>query len=142
MLLPNGVDGLSNPGYDLLVLIDTLSNDLTNPLFGVGGATRLLMGGWQNDPLFGGNGAQLLPELSLGQVYGTLVPEGSHDFCFSVLNNAGQCFDSLAYFDPQFAIPEPSTLALSGSAIFLYLLYRRKMGRSASSRNSGRRREQ
>ncbi len=44
-------------GYDMLLMVNLSNGALTNPRLGVDGVFKpLVSGGWENDPLYGGNG--------------------------------------------------------------------------------------
>jgi hypothetical protein len=70
-------------GFDMLLLINLSNAPVSNPRLGIdlsgssGFMTNLVMGGYNNDPEFGGPGYQLLSQLAAGQVYATLIPEGT-----------------------------------------------------------------
>lgn len=115
LMLVNGVAGFGYdfdfPGFDLLVLMDVWDGFLLDPIFGVGGAAPLLLGGYTRD------GYQAISALGPFQAYATLVPEGSHDFCFGASQLRVRCFDTLALQIPVFQIPESPTVWLLGLAL-------------------------
>jgi hypothetical protein len=69
------------PGYDFVVFVNLTATPLNLPVLGSGTpgyAARLIDGGLQKNPTFGGSGAHLASELAPFAAYGTFVPE-SHD---------------------------------------------------------------
>ena len=83
-------DGYPNPahpaptGHDLLILANLTNTPLNVPQLGIDPSgsdsdflIQLLIGGYQNDPLFGGAGPKTLPSLPEYGVYGTWIPESS-----------------------------------------------------------------
>ncbi len=103
-----GTDGFTQDydGYDMLVFANLSSQPIANPMLGVGGGLSpavswtastpasssnpifgsggvlnpLLIGGYANNPEFGGSGPQQLTQLAPGQIYVTLVPQTSQWF--------------------------------------------------------------
>lgn len=109
-------------GFDWLYLINVRDQALVDPAFGAGldgYRNRLLLGGWVNDEAFE-PGAQLafLRELGAFDVYATLVPETTENFCFSGGGLAGRCVtwgasDPARYLQAVFLVPEPPGFALA-----------------------------
>ncbi len=100
-------------GYDMLIFANLSSQTIANPMLGVGGALSptgswtvsstsssnpiygvggvlnpLLIGGYANNPIFGGSGPQKLADLAAGEIYVMLVPHTAESF-----NAAGTAAD-------------------------------------------------
>lgn len=108
-------------GYDLLLLVNSSQYDALNPKLGYGAAgysSPLLVGGWENDPAFGGSGATPIALLPAGGVYATLVPEGTTDFTVSFDGLNGSVTNSrtsLAAGESMFTpVPEPTFVGMFG----------------------------
>jgi hypothetical protein len=75
--------GNNFPGYEFILYINLTNQNLAAPQLGVGQAGffhDLVQEGYQNDPLFGGDGPVTLSQLGPYQIYTTLVPNGSIDY--------------------------------------------------------------
>lgn len=77
----------SYEGFDMVLLINLSNAPVANPWLGIDESgtssvfmTNLLVGGYSNDPQFGGGGYQPVSQLGAGEVYVTLVPDGTASF--------------------------------------------------------------
>jgi len=87
-----GIWGDDFIGFDILLMVNLTDQALGNPMLGYdplgldsGFMSDLLLGGYQNDALFGGSGPGLLGSLNAFSVYATLVPDSGSLFNASVL---------------------------------------------------------
>lgn len=65
-------------GHDVYALINLTDEPITNPMLKLSALSELqplLIGGWMNDPNFGGSGPQALTELDAYAIYLALIPE-------------------------------------------------------------------
>lgn len=80
-------DGHNFAGFDALLYLNLSGRSLPSPAMGAGEAGfdhELFTGGFATDPAFGGSGPGTLSEIQPGEVYATLVPEGTtEEFGFS-----------------------------------------------------------
>src|SRR5204863_1702760 len=115
VLLDVGPTGYADnyTGYDMLLYINLLGAPLSNPKLGAGAtdfSKPLLVGGYANDPAFGGAGAQTLTQIGGSAVYATLVPTGTTNFQASFGRN-GTTFaaaaSSLSYGVPLYVDSTP-----------------------------------
>jgi hypothetical protein len=122
-------------GYDALLYINLSGSSISNPEMAIDAALQqLIQRGWANNTNFGGGGAVSLGSLAGGAVYGTLVPTGSTANAAIQLTLPGGTFSANASAlatDGQalYAVPEPSTVALSlmgGFGLLLAALRRRR----------------
>ena len=91
-----GVYDANFGGYDELFAINAGTIPLSNVKLGAGAAGYLMtleQGGFANNPVFGGAGAQMLAMLGAGQVYVTLVPSSATNFNVS-FQVSGQTFSA------------------------------------------------
>src|SRR6185369_508406 len=148
-----GPDGNDFGDYDAVFLINLTGTDLLNPFLGVvengsddGFAQALAMGGYANDPLFGGSGPQFLGALSGFGVYETLVPVHGTVFNFGygdtkitdVPLEAGQfSYISGKTGDLPDAIPEPATWLMLGTGATLLGGWRRRARKKAGGADNG-----
>lgn len=107
-------------GYDMLLFMNLTNKAILNPMLGVGMSgfqSELRTGGFNNDPLFGGSGDQVINELGAYEIYATLIAEGTSDW---MLSGNGFSRSGTSALTPGFtasmtaAVPEPSTLAVTG----------------------------
>ena len=112
-------------GFDILVLINMLNDPLLDPMLGVDPAgtdedfvQELLIGGWENDPLFGGSGPQVMSQLDSFGVFATLIPENGTIFNLSLNGRlrSGITLDvgDIAYIS---SVPVPAAIWLFGTAL-------------------------
>lgn len=117
-------------GFDMLVFINLMADDLSNPMLGIDPLSTdpdflqaLLSGGFANSASFGGTGPQLLTDLGGFSVYATLISETGTIFNASADGAADISGVQLA--DGEFAfllaaaaaVPEPSMLIVFGLGV-------------------------
>ena len=78
-------------GFDMVVVADLSGKGLTNPELGVDGhRSPLMIGGYVNDPSFGGTGDYVLDQLGPYQVYATLIPDTATNVEFAASGAHGE----------------------------------------------------
>lgn len=132
-LLGKGIGSLDYDfqGYDVVLLVNG-GGDILNPKVGLGGSAAdnsasLLLGGWANDELFGGQGDLSLNVLRSGDVYVLLVPEDIASLSF-LSDNTRSVYDA-AFLNGEMApVPLPAAFWLLGSSCGMLVLRRRVRG--------------
>ncbi len=124
-------------GWDMLLVINLLEEDLSDVRLGAGSTTfsaPLLDGGWVKDAAYGGSGDQVIAEMLPRGVYATLIPDDMFAASFGAtvdptLNNSTTMLTNFEaiYLVPE--IPEPASAALLAVGSLALIRRRQSSGR-------------
>lgn len=130
--VPDGLldaSGLDFTGFDALFLLSLSRSILARPAIGIVDPDilrRLQVGGYLNDPDFGGSGPATVNNFFSGSVWMTLIPEGVHSFSlragkdgqFATATTNSLMDGGRVYLE----VPEPTTLTNLLAALSAFIV--------------------
>lgn len=118
-------------GFDIALVGNLMNTDILGLRLGFGGedlddTEQLLMGGWQNDALFGGLGDEYLESLMAGDIYALLIPESV--LSFGLGSQTLSMFFDYTENGGVYATPVPAAVWLLASGLLGLVGIKRRFG--------------